>query len=117
MNEARYEGTKDDQLGMDEPEVIAVMREQSRAEARHAELVRAFLMDLEHEYSRAHRIAFQAQWGLDARPRTARAVAFELAVSRSTVERLVDDGLMYARKWFGADEEQAARAVPLARAA
>lgn len=117
MDEARNEDTRDDRLAMDEPEVVAAMKQQAQSEARHAELVRAFLMDLEHEYSRAHRIAFQAQWGLGARPRPARAVAFELAVSPSTVERMVEDGLMYARKWFGADDEQAARTVPLVRAA
>ncbi|MFN7974774.1 MAG: hypothetical protein U0166_20895 [Acidobacteriota bacterium] len=117
MHEARIMDTRDDQLAMDEPEVIAAMKGQARAEARQAELVRAFLLDLEHEYSKAHRVAFQAQWGLGARPRSLRAVALELAIPCSTVELMVDDGLMYARKWFGVDDGQAAQTVPLVRAA
>lgn len=102
---------------MDGQEIRNTMKARAMTDARDSELVRSFLIDLEHEYSTAHRIAFQAQWGLGARPRPARELAFELGMSRSAAERMVEDGLMYARKWFGADDELAARSVPLVRAA
>ena len=79
------------------------MNAKAITEARHAELVRAFLMDLEHEYSRAHRIAFQAHWGIDALPRTPEQVARELDLTAGEVAWMIDQGLVYARKWFGAD--------------
>lgn len=68
------------------------MRAKAMVESKRGSLVRAFLLDLELEYSRAHRDAFQAYWGLDARPQ----------LVEGDVAQLIDEGLVYARKWFGA---------------
>lgn len=79
---------------MDGHEVRITMKAKAMSEARDGELIRSFLMDLEHEYSRAHRLAFQAHWGLGGR---------DLDVPDGPVLALIDQGLMYARKWFGVE--------------
>lgn len=109
-NEAMFE--------MDDRELRNAMNARAMSESRHGELVRAFLIDLEREYTPAHREVLEATWALDAPPRSVTELALDMDVPARSVRRLIGDSVVYARKWFGTEGiAHANHARPLKQAA
>lgn len=103
---------------MDDRELKSSMNAKAMTESRHGDLVRAFLIDLEREYSPAHRAALQATWALDVPPRSVVELARDMDVPARSVRRLIGDSVVYARKWFGSEGiAHANHARPLKKAA
>jgi len=81
-------------VDMDGRELRIRLLERSVADARDAEMVRAFLIDLEHEYSELHRQAFEAHWGLSERVRSSGELGRELGAPEEYLRGMLEEALL-----------------------